>query len=83
MQKSRCVPKWLHNLFFMKVAMLNVRSFSTDPITLITIISASFMYFERLRTIDMEILHQSLIRGMSWSFSCNVVSELCNIIILK
>jgi hypothetical protein len=31
----------------------------------------------------MEVLHQSLIRGLRWSFSCNVVSKLCNIVILK
>jgi hypothetical protein len=83
--KSRCVLKQLHNLFFMKVTMLNIHLFSTDPITWIIVILASFMYSEwlRLKTADVEILHQSLVRGLSWFFSCNVTSKLCNMVILK
>jgi hypothetical protein len=69
----------------MNVTMLNVHSFSIDPITWTTIISINFMYFKRLRlrTTNVGILQQSLIRGLRWFFSCNVISELCSMVILR
>jgi len=85
MHKSRRVLKQLCNLFFMKATMLNVHSFSTDPITWTTIILANFRSSKRLRlrTIDVEILHQSFVRGLNWFFSHNDALELCDIVILK
>ncbi len=78
MHKSRCVFKQLHNFFFMKATMLNVRLSSISPIIWTSVILASFMYFERLRlrTIDVEILHQSLVRELDWTSSCIVTLEL-------
>jgi hypothetical protein len=69
----------------MNVTMLNVHSFSIDPITWTTIISVNFMYFERLRLriTNVEILQESLIRGLRWFFSHNVISKLCSMVILK
>ncbi len=67
MHKSRCVLKWLHNLFFMKAIVINVRMSSIDLISCRIVISASFMYFERLRfkIANVEVLCQSLIRGLT------------------
>ncbi len=55
------------------------------PIIWTTIISASFMYSKRLklRTTDVKILHQSLIKGLNWFSSRNVVSKLCSMVVLK
>ncbi len=85
MHKSRCVHKQLPNLFFMKATVLNVCLSSTDPITWTTIISSSFMYSKRLklRTTNVKILWQKLIKGLNWFSSCNIVSKLCNMVILK
>ncbi len=85
MHKSKCVLKRLCNLFVMKATMLNVHLSSIDLVTWTTIISANFIYSKRLKlkTTYVEILCQSFVWGLSWFSSCNVVSKLCNMVILK
>lgn len=48
MHRFKCTLNWLCNWYFMKLNMLNMCSFSTEPNTWTTTIFGSFMYFESL-----------------------------------
>ncbi len=69
--KSRCVLKW--SFIFNWPNNLDNNNFS------------HFVYSERLRlrTTNVEILRQSLVRGLNWFFSHNATLRLCNMVILK
>jgi hypothetical protein len=83
--KFKCVFSRFHNLFFMKLMVLRVRSSLIEPRTWIATISTILMNYESLwlRIEDPKTLHHNLVSGLkSFSFH-KTCSELYPIVILK